>query len=370
MKKRILSIFGFITIFAVFFFSSGCPNFKNQYAIDTLPGCEDCPTEIDIDILAELVNKIDNGDYGNIHSLIIIHNDSLALEEYFMDWNRHMLHLCYSATKSVTSALVGIAIDQGKIDGVNGELLSFFSEYDDIENLDERKESITLDDVLSMRPGFTWDESSTFYVDDEGNLNPENDYSKMELSDDWIKYLLDLPMNADPGTQWRYNSGCTTLLSGIITEETGQSAEKFAEENLFSKIGITNWEWTTGPRGITNTAWGLALHPADMAMFGYLFLKKGLLNGEQIMSENWVNTSTTGHVLFYGYHWWVLPDVLIEDHPEAKGTFYALGSGGQYIMIIPNVNMVVVTTAENLPDPREHMFNMLFDYILHAVKEK
>ena len=370
MKRKILSSVSLLILLAILLIISACPSPQNQYAIDFLPGCDDCPTELDEDILAELVKKIEDGDYGNIHSLIIIHNDSLALEEYFMAWNRDMPHNCYSVTKSVTSALVGIALDQDKIDGVEGKLLNYFPEYNDIKNLDERKESITLEHLLTMTAGFAWNEINPPYLDSEGNPNPENDAIELHESSDWIKHVLDLPMANAPGEKFLYNSGCTILLSGIITNTTGQSAEEFAKENLFSKIGITNWEWDTSLDGITNTGWGLVLHPVDMAMFGYLFLKNGLLNGEQIVPKDWLNESTRRHLSIYGYHWYVMPAAMIEDHPEANGIFYATGYGGQHIMIVPSINMVIVTTAENFTGQGGTLFDMLFEYILPAVKEK
>jgi CubicO group peptidase (beta-lactamase class C family) len=369
MMKRIFRKWGFITIVVVFFCCSACPNLQNHYAIDDLPGCDHCTTQLDETILAELVNKIKEGDYGNIHSLIIIHNDSLALEEYFMEWNRHMLHVCASVTKSFTSALIGIAIEQGYIDGIGEKLLNYFSEYDDIENRDGRKESITLEHLLSMTPGFEWDEISVPYTDSEGNPNPENDVIKMTENDDWIKYMLDLPMGTNPGRKWNYNSGASHLLSGILQKETNQSLEKFAKDNLFSALGITNWEWYSDPNGTTIGGWGLFLHPVDMAMFGYLYLNKGSLYGNQIVPENWVNESTRRHTTMYGYQWWILPDVTAE-YPEADGIFYALGYRGQHIVVVPQVNMVIVSTSDNVPDQSGVVFNMLFDYILPAVKEK
>ena len=356
MNKRVLSVFGFIMVFAVFFFSSGCPNFQNQYAIDALPGCDDCPTVLDKDILSELINKIENGDYGKINSIVIIHNDSLAFEEYFMGWTRHMLHFCASATKSFISVLIGIAIDQGKITGVDEKLLGFFPEYDDIANINERKESITLEHVLTMSSGFTW--------------TPLDSAEVMAETNDWIRYVLDLPMSDDPGTRFVYNSGGSHLLSGIITNITGQSAETFAEENLFSKIGIYNWKWESDPNGINTGGWGLNLHPVDMAMFGYLYLKNGLLNDEQIISKDWVKESTSSHMSLYGYQWWVWPDDMLEGHLEARGMYYATGGGGQFIFIIPNLNMVVVSTGENLDEYGNAGYDMLFDYILPAVKDK
>ncbi len=271
-----------------------------------------------------------------------------------------MRHYCNSVTKSFTSALIGIAIDQGKINGVDEKLLSFFPEYNEIANLDERKESITLENVLTMSAGFTWDEWSTPYG------HPENASTKMAGTSDWNKYVLDLPMNDNPGTKFVYNSGCTLLLSGIIANKTGQSAEEFAKENLFNALGITNWEWLTSPNEITNTGWGLFLHPVNMAMFGYLYLKNGLLNGEQVVSEDWVNESTSNHIDPYGYQWWMIPNVFVETYPEADGAYYAIGYGGQYIFVLPNLNMVVVFTAENYVTDTNFAFNILWAYILNS----
>lgn len=110
------------------------------------------------------------GLYGHIHSLVIIHNDALVLEEYFNGWERDMLHYSFSATKSITSALIGIAISQGYISGVDAKMLDFFPEYDSIDNYDEQKAAITLEHLLTMSAGFEWDEISTPYTDNEGNL--------------------------------------------------------------------------------------------------------------------------------------------------------------------------------------------------------
>ena len=232
MNKKILSLLNIFASFTLLLFINACVPDTNlppetpqkEYAIDKLPGCEDCTSVLDEEMLTDLVNLIEKGEFGKIHSLIIIHNDSLALEEYFMGWTRHMRHFCSSVTKSVTSALIGIAIDQGKIGGVDEKLLNFFTEYDDIANLNERKESINLENVLTMSAGFVWNERTTPYVDSEGNPNPENDLTKLGESIDWIKYMLDVPISDDPGTKWNYNSGGSHLLSGIIQNRTGQSA--------------------------------------------------------------------------------------------------------------------------------------------------
>lgn len=389
MKKRILCPATILTFFAAFLFVGGCaPDYprpvetsQNEYAIDSLP--VEPSNELDQEILAGLVSQIRMGVFGRVHSLIIIHKDSLVMEEYFRGWTRHMLHPCFSATKSITSALIGIAINQGHIAGVDENLLGFFPEYNDIQNRDARKESITLEQVLTMSPGFTWDEMSIPYVDFYGNPNPENDAMKMHQSSDWIKHVLDLPMSDDPGTECVYNSGATTLLSGIITNTTGQSAEDFAEENLFTPLGITDWDWETGPNGITNTGWGLFLHPVDMAMFGYLYLNNGLLNGEQIVPEDWVEESTAQHIVYvdsvsgadaaqYGYQWWEFLDDLVEGFVESNDLYYAFGFGGQFIFVVPHLDMVVATTAWDMDSTKLYglypALSMLFGYIIPAAQ--
>ena len=135
--------------------------------------------------------------------------------------------------------------------------------------MDEKKQSITLENVLTMTTGLKWNEVSTPYTI---GIFPNfiNDMIRMLFSRDYIKYVLDRPMASDSGTEWLYNSGSLDLLSGIITNTTGQSAEEFAAEKLFHPMGITDWEWVKGPNEISETGAGLFLHPADMAMFGYV----------------------------------------------------------------------------------------------------
>jgi CubicO group peptidase (beta-lactamase class C family) len=358
---------------------------QKEYAIDKLPGCDDYPFELDKEILAEIVNKIEVGDYGNIHSLIIIHNDSLVLEKYFQGWTRHMLHPCFSVTKSFTSALTGIAIEKGYINGVDEKILSFFPEYSDFENLDKIKESITLKDVLTMTAGFTWNEMSTPYYVIWRIPNPKNDAIKLGFSTDLIKSVLDLPMSNPPGTKLVYNGACTLLLSGIIKNKTGQSAEEFAEINLFNPLGITNWKWETGPNEITLTAGGLYLHPVDMAMFGYLYLNNGIINDKQIIPDKWVKESTAKKMVFdnvnkyvdgffsYGYQWWGFTDDFFDrlwqgTPPRMNDMYTANGLGGQFIVVIPHLDMVYLSTGWNPQKP--WLRGLLFNACLNAIKEK
>ena len=359
---------------------------QDSYAIDSLKVTNNGSYELDEESLAGVVKRIEKGYYGNVHSLIIIHNNGLALEKNFKGWTRHMHHPCYSMAKSFTSALIGIAIKNGFIKSVNENLLDFFPEYEGrISNLDDRKKAITIKDLLTMSAGFQWDELSTPYVDRQGNPNLENDAMKLAQSDDWIKYMLDLPMSTEPGTEFVYNSGCTILLSGILSKTTGKSAEQLAAEQLFSHLGITSWAWETAPHNITNTGWGLSMHPANMAIFGYLFLKNGRFAGEQIVPEQWVQESSEKHITIdsmpwpmtgmfdYGYQWWRFNDLYFEkmwqeSPPANNDIFYATGWGGQYTFVIPHLDMVLTFTAWN--PVKALLAGLLFNDCLLAVKEK
>ncbi|MFC1591811.1 serine hydrolase domain-containing protein [Thermodesulfobacteriota bacterium] len=356
------------------------PTPQDSYRIDTLPGSDNATTRLNQRKLQALVRKINRGLLGNMHSLVIIHNDELVLEEYFAGWTRDMLHPCYSATKSITSALVGMAIEQEHITGVDANMLDFFPEYGSIANPDQRKEAITLEHLLTMSAGFEWDEVSAAYVDQQGNINAENSAMQMAQSDDWIKFVLDLPLISDPGSEFLYNSGVTQLLSGILTSTTGLTAEAYAAENLFPHLGITEWRWPADPLGHSNTGYGLSLHPANMAMFGYLFLKGGRLGGVQVVPESWVADSVAHHIAFanwdeymnenyeYGYQWWLIPDHHTYADPENIGDiYYASGFGGQKIVVMPDIDMVVVTTSADFPAGMGS-FLALFEGILPALE--
>jgi CubicO group peptidase (beta-lactamase class C family) len=320
------------------------------------------------DHLKKAVTKINNGEYGRIHSLLIARNNYLIMEEYFSGYERDDFHPVYSVTKSITSALIGIALKQGKINSLDTKLLEFFPEYEKIENLDQYKKKISLKNVLTMTAGFQWDESSIPWFD------PLNDARKMSDSYDSIKYVLDLPMSGPPGI-FVYNSGCSMLLSGVLKNTTGQSAEEYANDYLFKQIGIKKWRWailSILSNRMTNTAWGLNLRPIDMARIGILFLNGGNWHKKQVIPKEWYQVSTKRHVIVkkryaYGYQWWLILD---NDHNfkdlSIKDAYFAWGRGGQFILVIPHLNMVVVSTAENYENSTV-FFNVLSDHVFPAI---
>jgi CubicO group peptidase (beta-lactamase class C family) len=273
-------------------------------------------------------------------------------EAYLAPYDETTLHELRSCTKSFISALMGIAIEQGKIEGVDQLMLDYFPERT-IENLDEAKQAITLDNLLTMSAGFDWP---------GGIMEPiMND---MAQSPDWLQFVLDRPIVTEPGTQFLYNSGGSNLLAAVIEEATGMSAVDYAQQNLFDPLGITQVEWAQDPQGHTSGGYGLRLAPRDMAKFGYLYLNNGLWDGKQIVPAEWTADSTTKHIDAdplsdgYGYQWWV----------DKNGYYMALGYGGQYIIVKPDLNLVVVFTSGLVPNDfftPETLFN---SFILPAAE--
>lgn len=323
---------------------------------------------LDSNYFKRAVAEIDEGKYGDINALLVLRNNYLVLEHYTspLYHGRDYRHPAKSITKSVTSALVGIARGQGKMPDLDSNLLGLFSQYPDIANMDARKQQITLDHVLSMTAGFEWDE---FVVGDTSEF-------KMMRSKDWLKFTLDQPMSHTPGEKWVYNGGCSILLSDILNKATGTDVVDYARQYLLGPIGIDNWNWSITKGNVTNTVSGLAMSRRDMARFGVLYLNGGRWQGNQIVPEDWVTKSTSVQVLgkgdyfpyAYGYLWWRLQD----QEPTVgmlavNDVYFALGFGGQFIFVVPHLDLVVVSTAANFGPDEALFFKLLRDHIFPAV---
>jgi CubicO group peptidase (beta-lactamase class C family) len=239
------------------------------------------------------------------------------------------LHLLYSVTKSFTSALIGIAIEQGHIESVDQQVIDFFPDWE-IDNLDARKEDLTIKHLLTMTCGFAW----------EGPDDGLHSWGDALRSREPAKYVLNLPMASDPGTEWVYNGGCSHLLSAILTRTTGMSTLQFARENLFEPLGISHVRWPRDPQGIYFGGQDIWLTPRDMAKFGQLFLDQGVWEGQQLISSEWVADSGKTYITQwaggYGYQWWTYSN---------SDIYYASGAFEQRIMVIPQYDMVVVFTS-------------------------
>ncbi|HPS13260.1 MAG TPA: serine hydrolase, partial [Prolixibacteraceae bacterium] len=295
-------------------------------------------------------------------------DDTIIFEKYFNGDSRDRKQQLYSVTKSFTSSLIGICIQKGYIGSVNAKVLDFFPQYQGaIANFDTLKAKITVADLLTMRAGFSWDEWSIPYS------NPDNLIFKMTNSSDWVKFVLDRPMAYSPGTHFAYSSGVSNVLSAIITETTGKSANDFAEETLFNCLGITNFSWDNSASNVSVGGWGLSLRPVDMVKFGQLFLHKGKWNNEQVLPESWVEESTQIHCQAnkwcdYGYQWWRYGEAMKTSGAlPTTDIYFASGRGEQYIWVLPSYNAVVVCTAWN--DGVQKLEPVLWEYVVKALDE-
>lgn len=282
---------------------------------------------IDAGQLADLVHLIREENHA-VDSITIIRNGTMVMDVNFAPFRDGSRHHVFSVTKSISSALIGIAIEQGYIESVDTPVLDFFPDYE-FENMDEDKAAITLYDLLTMSDGMEWYEIGVPYVASQNTTT-----QLWQFDEDWVQFILDQPMVAEPGTQWNYNSGSSHLLSAIIEETTGMNASDFADLNLFGPLGISTI-WSGETRGRTIGAWGLNIRPQDMAKIGYLYLHNGRWEDEQILPEAWVEASTTAQVVnYYGYQWWLV-----------NGGFMARGRAGQYIAVYPEQDLIVVMTS-------------------------
>jgi CubicO group peptidase (beta-lactamase class C family) len=286
---------------------------------------------------------------------------------YDPDWHPYYrgtpLHTMQSVSKSVTSALVGVAIARGEIPGPDVEMLPYFEGFR-LPDDDPRRDAMRLRDVLTMRAGLRWDESTTPYTD------PANSCAAMERSEDWIQFVLDQPMATQPGSTFVYNSGATQLLSYLIKKATGKEADDYAAEHLFRPLGIEQFYWKRTPKGLADTEGGLYLTPRDVAKLGYLYLKDGTWAGQRLLPEGWVAASTAPVVdtgargWRYGYKWWVLP--------QAEGgrprVAAARGYGGQYVLIVPDLDLLAVFTGWNIYDRPPLDPRLALDRVLQATR--
>jgi CubicO group peptidase (beta-lactamase class C family) len=298
-------------------------------------------------ILDQIVDTI-KAQKLNLDSLLVIRNGYIVHETYFGSQSADQRHIQYSVTKSYLSTLIGIALDRGDIDRIDHQVLDFFPGITIIDP-DPRIESMTIEDLLTMRSGLDWRDT-------------DQDFNNLLRSTDWVQHMLNLPMVAEPGTAFTYCSGCTNLLSAILQEATGMTARDFGEESLFQPLGISDIRWETDPAGKSIGGWGLFLTPRDMAKLGYLFLHEGEWDGRRVVSADWVKEATRKHTatdgtLGYGYQWWTYP---------SWDAYMALGRDGQTIFVLPDADVIVVTTAGGVG--HDKIFQLIEYFVYPAIQ--
>jgi CubicO group peptidase (beta-lactamase class C family) len=272
-------------------------------------------------------------DGTKIHSLLVVSGADVILDAYFYPYDGSVVHDQASVTKSVMTTLIGIAADQGKLD-LDAPMLSFFPDRD-VANRDARKERITVRHLASNTAGM------------ECIHQPDEPTSRaMHASPDWVQFALDRPMVAEPGTTFAYCSPGLHLLSAILQQATGMNTLEFARLNLFEPLGIHDVQWPPDPQGVTNGHGELYLRPRDMAKLGFLWLHDGQWDGKQIISREWVRAASRAQIGTgpnygedYGYGMWIARE---DENPKY---FAADGRGGQKILVVPSMNLIVVTTG-------------------------
>ncbi len=279
--------------------------------------------------LIQMLEKIRN-DRDAIDSITIVRNGYLVTDYYSYPFHKDKKHLIYSCTKSITSALIGIALDKGFIESIGQPVLGFFKDKP-IALPGGQKNQMTLEHLLMMSSGM--DTQDSYLYKWKGLVRATN-------SKDWVKYILGRPMAFAPGEHFEYSNGVSYLLGVILERSTNMDGAAFARQYLFGPLGIAEAEWKRDPEGRIMGSGGMQLRPRDMAKFGLLYLNKGRWDGKEIVSRQWVEASTQRHLkaaLFngYGYHWWV----------DSKECYMAVGFRGQYIFVLPEQDMVVVFTS-------------------------
>ena len=266
-----------------------------------------------------------------MRSILVSVDGELLAEQYFHGAAPHRAANLKSASKSIISVLVGIALDQGHLDGIDTTVDQFFPEYLD----DPAKARITVENLLTMRSG----------LETTSNRN----YGRWVQSGNWVRHVLTRPLVSKPGSRMIYSTGNTHLLSALITRASGMDTHSFARRYLGEPMGISVPRWTTDPQGIYSGGNEMSMTPRDMLAIGEMYLNCGRVGTRQIVSEEWVHTSIMPHATrtrspdrAYGYGWWVR-DLYGYD------AFYAWGYGGQFIYVVPGLRLVTVMTSS--PNP-------------------
>jgi CubicO group peptidase (beta-lactamase class C family) len=289
-----------------------------------------------------IVRAILDGTYKQVHSVLLYQRGKLVFEEYFYGYSAARTQQLRSATKSVVSALAGIAIDRGALAGVNSRVLPLMS-YAAYDHPDPRKAAMTLDNFLSMSSGLDCNDHSSSSPGRETVIDEEPD---------WVKATLDLPMINDPGTGAYYCSGGVAVVGRAIENAVHMPVPEFAQAGLFGPLGIarSNWTWNYELTNRDKEYSQLHLRPRDMLKLGILFADRGRWHGQQIVSESWVRTSMAEHShvdkVSYGYFWW-RPWLNVETSAGSQQVdlVAAQGNGGQKIYLVPQYDLVAVFTA-------------------------
>ena len=295
-----------------------------------------------------------------LYSLLVSHRGELVFEEYYNGTDLRRPANMKSASKSVISALVGIAIEKGYIESVDDPIIKYFPDYIS-DQINSDKQLITIENLLTMQSG----------LETTSNRN----YGKWVLSENWVEFAINQPLVAKPGTRMLYSTGSTHILSAILTRASGIDTKAFAQKHLTSKLGYSMSYWSKDPQGIYFGGNDMEMTPRQMLVFGELYLNKGIYDGQQIIPLEWIKESHRPHARsprgqgrYYGYGWWLrdLAGMLVP---------VAWGYGGQLIFVVEPLGLVVVATSDSTPGRtrRGHLgrlYNLVENQVLLQVSSR
>jgi len=308
---------------------------------------------MDSSALAKLVTY---GARNSFDSLLVVRHGRIVTEAYYAPYTADIPHNIFSSTKTITGTLLGMVYKDGLLDRLDHPVLDFFSDRH-IANVDERKKAITVQNLLDMTPGLDWDQGF------EGGK--QQTMFDLARSSNWTQFILDRPMAHQPGEVFNYSNGNPDIVSAVITRLTGKLAEDFAREKLFAPLGIVDWHWERDPQGLSKGEGMLYLLPRDMAKIGYLYLRHGEWEGKRLLPSGWadildhklvnVHASDDPNERYTNFIW-VFPN---------RHAYMANGKNGQLIMVFPDLDVVVVTTAR-----KQVQYKKLIDAVSGAVKSE
>jgi CubicO group peptidase (beta-lactamase class C family) len=315
---------------------------------------------LDVSLINKMIERITDGTYPNVHSILIVKDGKLILEEYFYEYSANTLHQLRSASKTFVSAMTGLAVQNHYIKSLDDHVVSYFPEYQ-IRNANAQKSTITIKNMLTQQSGLACNDSDPNSIGNETKIYPTKD---------WVQTVLDLPMDFLPGERAQYCSGNTLVLGKIVEKASKLSLHNFAKKYFFAPLGTTDFKWDFLLNQSNQEEFGqLYLKPRDMAKFGLVYLNGGKWNGKQILAADYISQSLAKHSVVdgidYGYLWWCEP--LTANGVKYQG-MAAKGNGGQRIFLWPEQNMVAVITAGNY-NAQSPANKMLIECVLSGLKK-
>lgn len=334
-------------------------------SIAALPAADLGSVKMNQDTIIKLIQLINTTPRKDFRGITVIKDNKLVVEEYFNTYWRETIHDIRSAGKSVTSLLLGIAIDKGLVKSTDQSIYDFFPSSKFTQPAKDGHQDIKIKHLIAMSSGLS--------ADDNDDNSPGGTGSWL-TKDNWVNFAISLPMIFTPGQKYVYNDICPMLIGAIIEESSGKKLSEFAKENLFAPLGIREFYWYTAANGRTGPMGNLYISTLDFAKLGQLVINKGQWQGKKIVSSNWISeiyktrfdiSNADPFAKSYGYFWFGTTKKVNE---KSYDCIYASGNGGNLLFIVPSENLVVCLTSSSYGQGYgHHRSHYIFEYVLRSL---